>query len=72
MSKELPDVAEGVVINGKQLACVICGAKVFHHQRGLISSRKKAIFNLEWLGKEADVYVCGQCGFVHWFLPNQE
>jgi hypothetical protein len=26
--------------------------------------------NLEWLGKTADLYVCDQCGFIHWFLPR--
>jgi hypothetical protein len=27
--------------------------------------------DLGWLNKSADIYVCAQCGLLHWFLePN--
>jgi hypothetical protein len=29
-------------------------------------------FDLGWLNKSADIYVCTHCGFLHWFLEPDE
>ena len=56
-----------VVINNQQLRCTFCQGDMFIQRKGMFGGRAIAIFDLEWLGKSADVYVCSKCGYAHWF-----
>lgn len=61
--------AEVVVIANQQLHCAFCRRDRFQHRKATMRGRAAAIFDLEWLGKSADCYVCVHCGHVHWFFP---
>ncbi len=59
-----------VTVRGRPLTCQLCGDDHFKHVRtrldklylgGLIR------FEGAW-GHDAEVYVCGRCGFLHWFF----
>lgn len=57
-----------VDIAGIRLQCQHCGHEQFIESEAQLHSAFLTFLNLEWLGKTADLYICGHCGFVHWFL----
>ena len=60
--------AQEVVICRKNLACAHCGRTVFVARRAQLNTALATFVNLDWLNESADVYVCSQCGHLHWFL----
>jgi hypothetical protein len=60
--------AESYTINGRELVCIICKGKNFHHQKTMMNTSGLTFFGIEWLNDEAENYVCDSCGYVHWFL----
>ena len=61
---------ENVSINGNVLTCKHCGGGAFSHRTSLVNRPGMTFLGLEFLGREADVYVCYDCGFLHWFLTH--
>lgn len=59
-----------VYIGSTRLVCQVCKHPRFRHRRALVHSAVATAFNAELLSPSADCYICGQCGFVHWFLPS--
>lgn len=57
-------------IQNKPLMCQHCGFDRFNLRSGQVNTAALSFFNLDWLNTSADVYVCGHCGFMHWFLPR--
>jgi len=55
-------------IKGRQLQCKHCGSTDFAHRQAQLNTSFMEMFDLGWLNKSADVYVCSSCGFLHWFL----
>ena len=59
---------EIVLLDGRTLKCPFCGGERFHHRESVMSTRKLAFFDLEWMGKKAQNYVCAACGYIYWFM----
>lgn len=57
------------VVAGHRLRCPICEHERFHQRSALLTSRRRALFDLEWLSPRAEIYVCERCGHVLWFKP---
>lgn len=57
-----------VEIAGEPLCCQHCGHDQFTESGAQLHTAGLSFFGLEWLGKNADLYICGRCGFVHWFV----
>ena len=57
------------LITGKHLECVVCGCDKFYSREAQLHSSAATFFGLEWTGESAHCAVCGQCGYIHWFLP---
>lgn len=57
-----------VNISGNKLVCPVCRHEKFWHRTTLMNTRGASFFGFDWANKEADNYVCGQCGYVMWFL----
>ena len=57
-----------VTLAGVPLVCKHCGSGDFTHRSGQLNTAAMTFFNLDWLNASADIYVCEQCGFLHWFL----
>jgi hypothetical protein len=57
-------------VAGVPLRCKHCDAETFFHQRATIDRLASGgLFHHEaWLGRPANIYVCGTCGFLHWFF----
>jgi len=59
-----------LTVKGQNVACPICGHDRFTERTSLLNTRGAAFFHLEWANKEAYNYICTQCGYVLWFLPQ--
>jgi DNA-directed RNA polymerase subunit RPC12/RpoP len=62
---------ESVRIKDRPLRCTHCGHGRFAHRSAQLNTAFMEFFDLAWLNKTADIYVCAQCGFLHWFLDPQ-
>lgn len=56
-----------VSIKGKELICPICGCGDFDHERILLNTAGMTLLNLDWANREANCYICGECGYIFWF-----
>lgn len=65
---EEPRDESEVEIGGRQLLCVVCGAGRFQHRRAQLHSAAATFFGVEWMGPNAECYICEGCGYVHWFV----
>ena len=64
---------DAVRIKGKELRCNHCGQNRFVHQQVEVDRALGGAWVwVELWSKLADVYVCGSCGFVHWFFGIQD
>jgi len=56
---------------GKPLVCPVCQNTTYHERNSLIHSRLSAFFRVDWASGDTAVnFVCTQCGFIFWFLPD--
>ena len=62
MSKPTP---ERMVVEGRPLACVICGGDTFTKRN--VTMLTSGLAN-SGLNKSADVVTCSSCGFIHHFV----
>ncbi len=58
-----------VELAGKLLTCAHCGEKRFWTRHAQLNTAVLSFFDLDFLNRTADVYVCDRCGHVEWFLP---
>jgi predicted nucleic-acid-binding Zn-ribbon protein len=65
-SKEEPKAVE--LRTGARLKCTVCGCERFFERRAQLNTAAATFFNLDWANATAECWVCGQCGYVHWFL----
>ncbi len=55
-------------VKGHHLKCVICGHDHFWTRTTLMNTSGASFFGFDWANKEADNYICDNCGYVHWFF----
>lgn len=53
---------------GQKLECQICKNDEFWMRETLMNTPGMTFFGVEWANKSATNYICGACGYVHWFL----
>jgi predicted nucleic-acid-binding Zn-ribbon protein len=58
------------VRTGQELACVVCGGRVFAGREVLLNTAGMTLMNLDWANKAAVAAVCLACGYVHSFLDG--
>ena len=61
-----------VEVNGVELVCKHCGGSRFNHRQSQLNTAGLTFLNLDFLNASADVYVCDDCGFLHWFLDPED
>lgn len=66
MSKE----AREVEVRGKQLVCPVCGETKFWERRTLMNTAGATFFGFDWANKEAQNYICDDCGYIFWFIER--
>jgi hypothetical protein len=62
---------QSVQIKNRPLQCKHCGRGQFVHRNAQLNTSFLEFFDLGWLNKSADVYICTCCGLLHWFLDPQ-
>lgn len=55
---------------GRDFTCTVCGHDLFHKREAQLHSQGASFFNLEWTGPTTLCLVCDQCGYIHWFKPQ--
>lgn len=65
-SKEEP--VHVAVRTGKELTCLVCGFDRFFERHAQLNTAVATFFNFDWANATGDCWVCGQCGYIHWFL----
>ena len=60
--------ARQISINGKALKCSHCNGQLFTNRKAQLNTAGMAFFDLDWLNKSAEVFVCEECGKLEWFL----
>ncbi len=65
------DDAKGHTVAGKALHCPICEHDRFWSRPTMLPRRSLAFFDVEWASPKAEVYVCGRCRHLLWFLPER-
>lgn len=58
-----------VQIAGIDLECKHCGHDQFLKRKAQLNTAFLSFLDLDWLNQTGTVFVCGRCGFLHWFLP---
>ena len=48
----------------------MCGRDRFTERKSLLNTAGAELLGLGWANKEAYNYVCTQCGYILWFLPQ--
>jgi hypothetical protein len=59
---------QSIKIGHRPLRCTHCGGGQFAHRTAQLNTSFMEFLDLSWLNKSADIYVCMQCGLLHWFL----
>jgi predicted nucleic-acid-binding Zn-ribbon protein len=57
-------------IKGHTLECPVCKNNTFWTRKTLMNTKGMTFFKVEWANKEADNYVCDNCGYVSWFIHS--
>ena len=60
----------GVEIRGRELKCLVCGHDAFWKREAQLNTAGASFFNLDWANPSGVCYICAQCGYIHWFLPQ--
>lgn len=63
--------APAPVLGGVSLECKHCGSTRFRHRTSQLNTTLLSFLDLDWLNVSADVFVCQDCGFLHWFLGEK-
>jgi hypothetical protein len=67
-----PKQAEEVrILDGEPLKCCVCQHARFRSRDAMLNTKGATFFQVEWLNRTANCYVCERCGFVHWFLRDE-
>lgn len=64
--KEQPERV--VLRTGDVLTCTVCRFDQFFERKGQLNTSMAQFFKLAWTNPTAECWVCGRCGYVHWFL----
>jgi len=57
-----------VVRGGTPLTCAHCSGQTFWERSALLNTPGMTWLGLDWLNESAEVFVCGTCGRLEWFL----
>jgi len=59
-------------IKGKRLTCPFCGGTQFSTRKSLLNTRGATFLRLDWANRYATNYICTQCGYIQWFLREDD
>lgn len=57
-----------IKVHGIDLKCRHCGHGRFIQRSAHLNTPLMTFFDLDFLNRTADIFICEECGFLHWFL----
>jgi predicted nucleic-acid-binding Zn-ribbon protein len=60
-----------VTVAGHQLSCPICGGRQFWTRNTLMNTQGMALLDIDWANKQAQNFICDECGYIFWFMPRE-
>ena len=57
-------------VNGKQISCPICDHNIFWKRKTLLNTSVLTMLGFDWANKEAQNFICDECGHILWFLEK--
>ena len=61
-------ISKQFTINGTELKCPHCAGHSFSRRSSQLNTAGMTFFDLDWMNKSAEVFVCDNCGRLEWFL----
>ena len=61
---------EQVEVCGRRLSCTVCGSEGFWRRKAQLNTMLATFFDFDWANHSAVCFVCAECGYIHWFLPQ--
>ena len=62
------DQPEAATVLGKPFECLVCHHDRFLEREAQLNTALATAVNMDWANQSAMCIVCGNCGYVHWFL----
>ncbi|NLU66643.1 hypothetical protein [Streptomyces sp. HNM0574] len=53
-----------------QLTCPLCRNDAFLERPIKLNTTGMSFLNLDWANRDADGFICTECGRIEWFLNN--
>lgn len=57
-------------VKGHKLVCPVCSHNRFWTRRTLMNTAGATFLGFDWANKEAQNYICGNCGYILWFFDE--
>jgi ribosomal protein S27E len=57
-------------VAGRPVRCPHCGETKFASGTGLLNTRMRSAFNVDWADPSATILICAECGRVEWFVKE--
>ncbi|MCM8542087.1 MAG: hypothetical protein NE328_17590 [Lentisphaeraceae bacterium] len=51
----------------KRLQCQHCGNDDFEESKAQLNTSVMSFFDMDWLNKSSNIYICNYCGKIEWF-----
>ncbi|MBT8234896.1 MAG: DNA-binding protein [Bacteroidia bacterium] len=58
-----------IEVKGIPLRCGHCQHDEFYQRRTLLNTRLFSLLDVDWANRNANCYICTNCGHIEWFLP---
>lgn len=56
--------------NDIPVTCLHCGNDTFEHGEAQLNTALLTFFNLDFANRSANILICTQCGYIHWFYAK--
>jgi hypothetical protein len=57
-------------VNGKNISCPICDHEKFWKRKTLLNTSVLTLIGFDWANREAQNFICEECGYILWFMEK--
>jgi len=61
---------EEVEVCGRIFCCTACGNNRFWRRSAQLNTAFATFLNFDWANRSAHCFICSDCGYIHWFMPQ--
>lgn len=70
MSRFSKQIPQEFTVRGNELKCPVCGNTRFRTRQAMLNTFWATLFDLDWVNRNADCYVCSECTHIMWFFGD--